>query len=147
MSFVTGCRSGEAEAAAEAAGGLAGDRDEVAAVHAGGVAAGVDGVEAGELLEVDEGAAVDAFEDAGGEAVLEVLQREVGEQGAAGGVQGDELAVEDGVGQVARVEQADALAGGDREAHELGGGRASVDAEAVTGAGEGLAEAHGVDRL
>jgi hypothetical protein len=63
------------------------------------------------------------------------------------GVQGDELAVEEGVGQVARVEQADALARGDGQAHEVRRGGARLVAEAVAGAGEGLAEAHGVDRL
>jgi hypothetical protein len=70
-------------------------------VHARGVTTGLEGVEAGELLEVDEGAAVDSLEDAGGEAVLEVLEGEVGEQGAAAGVEGDELAVEEGVGELA----------------------------------------------
>jgi hypothetical protein len=69
-------------------------------------------------------------------------------RGPPRGVEGDELAVEEGVGQLAGVEQADALAGGDGQAHELGdAGGARLVAEAVAGAGEGLAEADGVDRL
>jgi hypothetical protein len=50
---------------------------------------------------------VDPLKEAGREAILELLEALLGEQGAAGGVEGDEGAVEEGVGEGAWVEEDD----------------------------------------
>jgi hypothetical protein len=89
---------------------------------------------------------VDPLKEGGREAIFELLEALLGEQGAAGGVEGDEGAVEEGVGEGAWVEEDDPGAGADWEAVELARG-GLAGAEAVTGALQGAAEADGFDGL